>query len=302
VAKKGYTFIIVSPKLTRIKKYFVSMLFLKLLAFSLFLILLGLSYTLYNRIQLKNELFELDLLKQEKASHLSQIQWFAVQINDLKDNLAHLKAFERKLSIISNFQSPTPHDVLSGVGGSLSDKSLLSFHFDQGHEKLIDDLRLEIRQLNEEFKRHEESLHELNEYIQGKKFLLARTPAIWPTRGWVTAGFGYRISPLTGLKEFHPGLDIAAKMGTPIIAPSDGVVASIGMKGGYGKMLIIDHGYGFITRYGHISKAKVKVGSKVKRGQTIATVGNTGRSTGPHLHYEVKVKGIAVNPERYILD
>ena len=302
MAKKGYTVIVVSPKSTGIKKYCFSMSYLWFLSLPLFLILLGLSYTLYARIQLKSELFELDLLRQQKTSQRSQIQWFAVQVNDLKDNLTHLKAFERSLRIVANFQSPALYNRLSGVGGSLPDNNLLSSQSNKDYDKLVDDLHLKIEQLNDEVKLQEESLHEINEYIQGKKFLLAYTPAVRPTRGWVTSRFGYRISPFTGLKEFHKGLDIATKIGTPIIAPSDGVVTNIGIERGYGKILIIDHGYGFLTRYGHISKAMVKVGRKVKRGQTIAMVGNTGRSTGPHLHYEVKLNGLPVNPERYILD
>jgi murein DD-endopeptidase MepM/ murein hydrolase activator NlpD len=301
MAKVGYTIMVVSPKLTRIKKYRFSRSFSRFLTFSLFLFLVGLSYTLCDLIRLKMEVLELDLLKQQNASQRYQIQWFAAHVKDLEDNLAYLNAFERKLRIIANFPAPATYNRLSGVGGSVRDEHQFS-SLNKEYNRLVDDLRMNIEHLNEDVKFQEESLHELKGYIQGKKILLAYTPAIRPTRGWVTSRFGYRISPFTGLREFHQGLDIATQVGTPIIAPSDGVVTSIGMEGGYGKTLMIDHGYGFTTRYGHISKAIVKVGRRVKRGQTIAKVGNTGRSTGPHLHYEVKVNGLAVDPERYILD
>ncbi len=302
MAKAGYTIIVASPKLTRIKKYRFSRFFPRFLAFSLLLILLGLSYTLYDLIQLRSEVFELDLLKRQNSSQRSQIQWFAVQINDLKEDLSRLNAFDRKLRIIANLQSPAPHSRLSGVGGSLTDEHPLSSLFNKEHDKLVEDMRSNIGRLKEDAKLQEESLHELKEYIQGKKILLAYTPAIWPTRGWVTSRFGYRASPFTGLREFHQGLDIATQKGTPIIAPADGVVTRFGREGAYGIMIKLDHGYGFKTRYGHISKAKVKVGNKVKRGQIIAIVGSTGRSTGPHLHYEVHVNGLPVDPARYILD
>jgi murein DD-endopeptidase MepM/ murein hydrolase activator NlpD len=104
------------------------------------------------------------------------------------------------------------------------------------------------------------------------------------------------------MKEFHNGLDISARIGTPIIVPSDGVVASIGTSYGFGKLLTINHGYGYKTRYAHLSKFLVKKGEYVKRGQKIALMGNTGRSTGPHLHYEVHLKGVPVDPHQYILN
>lgn len=302
MAKKGYTIIVVSPKLNKIKKFRFSLFFPKFLTFSLLFILLGLSYTLYDLIKLRSDVYDLEILRRQNSSQRSQIQWFAVQANDMKENLARLSNFDRKLRIIANLQSPAPYNRLSGMGGAIAEDHPLGSIFDKEQEKLVEDMRLNIGLMKEEATLLEESLHELKEYIQGKKILLAYTPAIWPTRGWVTSRFGYRVSPFTGLREFHQGLDISTQMGTPIIAPADGVVARVGMQGGYGKMITIDHGYGCITRYGHISKAMVKAGARVKRGQTIAAVGTTGRSTGPHLHYEIHINGLPVNPKRYILD
>ena len=110
------------------------------------------------------------------------------------------------------------------------------------------------------------------------------------------------VSPWNGDRAMHNGIDIATSPGAAILAPADGVVVFNGTRGGYGKMLIIDHGYGVETRYGHNQENFVTVGQKVARGQKIATVGNTGRSTGPHLHYEVRLNGIPENPRRYILE
>ncbi|MCP4694110.1 MAG: M23 family metallopeptidase [Desulfobacterales bacterium] len=138
--------------------------------------------------------------------------------------------------------------------------------------------------------------------LQNQQNLLASTPAIWPVKGWVTSTFGRRKSPFTGLREFHKGLDIATRKGTPIIAPADGVVSAVGTKGFLGKMIAVDHGHGIVTRFGHLQKALKKRGDKVKRGDVIALVGATGRVTGPHVHYEVRLNGLPVNPKKYILN
>lgn len=125
------------------------------------------------------------------------------------------------------------------------------------------------------------------------------TPNILPTRGWISSRFGFRKDPFTGLPQLHTGLDIATFRGSTVHAPADGVVVSSGRQIGYGHMLTINHGYGITTRYAHNSKHLVKVGDKVKRGTAIAIVGSSGRSTGAHLHYEIRVKGIPVDPAKY---
>lgn len=137
--------------------------------------------------------------------------------------------------------------------------------------------------------------------IQAHSSLLAALPVGKPVEGWVTSVFGFRVSPFTGANSSHQGIDIAAPIGTPVLAPADGVVIFSGVKDAYGKFLMIAHGYGVVTRYGHNSELLVKVGQKVSKGDQIAAVGDTGRSTGPHLHYEIWVNGRVVNPNRYLL-
>ena len=122
------------------------------------------------------------------------------------------------------------------------------------------------------------------------------TPSIWPAAGYVSSPYGLRFNGT----EFHQGIDIAADMGTPIVATADGVVTAAGWNGGYGNMVDIDHGGGIVTRYGHASAVAVTVGQQVRRGEVIAYVGSTGRSTGPHVHYEVRVNGAPVNPAGYL--
>lgn len=147
--------------------------------------------------------------------------------------------------------------------------------------------------------RADEELHEILGVLQGELTqLISSFPSEWPVDGRVVSGVGMRPSPWTGKKEFHPGLDIAEPIGTPVRAAGDGIVESAGKRGGKGRTVILDHGQEIKTHYAHLSEILVKEGERVRKGQQIALVGNTGRSTGPHLHYEVRVKGIAIDPRR----
>lgn len=148
----------------------------------------------------------------------------------------------------------------------------------------------------------EQGVLELWESLSERQNLLAATPSIKPVRGWFTSKFGYRISPFTSKPVMHAGLDIAATPGSPIFAPADGIVSFAGYDPGYGKLVSIDHGYGVVTRFGHTSQIYVELGQKIKRRDIIAAVGSTGRSTGPHLHYEVRVNDVPVDASNYILD
>jgi murein DD-endopeptidase MepM/ murein hydrolase activator NlpD len=148
----------------------------------------------------------------------------------------------------------------------------------------------------------ERSLSDLLEKLEDKRHRLASTPAIWPAKGWLTSRFGSRISPFTGGRQFHPGIDIAGALGTDVIAPARGRVTFAGKRGPLGQTLTIDHGYGVRTLYGHNNEIFVERGQEIERGQVIASLGSSGRSTGPHLHYVVEVQGKAANPLDYIFD
>jgi len=137
---------------------------------------------------------------------------------------------------------------------------------------------------------------------QGLASLVSATPAGWPVKGWITSEFGERISPYTGeVGTLHTGLDIANKTGTPIIAAADGIAVHAGWTaGGYGKLVEISHGYGYATFYGHCSRLKASPGQRVRKGDIIAYVGATGNATGPHLHYEIRLYGVPVNPKPFM--
>lgn len=163
------------------------------------------------------------------------------------------------------------------------------------------DLTLTFEKTSSQAKKVERDLTLLFERMSSQRDLLSATPSIRPTGGWVSSGFGYRRDPFTGRARLHKGMDFGANRGTPVFAPADGVISFAGREGGYGKIVSIDHGYGIVTRYAHNSRLLVKTGQRIKRWDKIAEVGSTGRSSGPHLHYEVRLNGVPVDPEKYIL-
>ena len=164
-----------------------------------------------------------------------------------------------------------------------------------------DAIERELDRLLEITEREQQFLTLAEQKIKAKLDLFNHTPTITPAAGVWTSGFGIRRDPFTGKFKFHEGLDIAGPVGTPIFAPADGIVSFVGWKHGYGLVLKINHGNGIETVFAHLHRTLVNVGQKVHRGQKIALMGNTGRSTGPHLHYEVRVHGRPQNPEKFII-
>lgn len=139
-------------------------------------------------------------------------------------------------------------------------------------------------------------LHVMDRYVERRNALAAATPSIWPATGWLTSTMGTREDPISGGANFHPGLDIAGRSGQPVHATAEGTVSRAGVENGYGNLIVIDHGFGLETYYGHLSSFSVKAGDHVNRGDLIGRVGATGRATGPHLHYEVRASGRLLNP------
>jgi murein DD-endopeptidase MepM/ murein hydrolase activator NlpD len=148
----------------------------------------------------------------------------------------------------------------------------------------------------------ESRLQTVRSDVDKRNQLAAATPSIWPTHGWLSSSMGNRADPLTGERDFHPGLDISADKGDPVYATADGKVTHAASAGNYGNLVIVEHGYGLETRYGHLSTFKIKVGQQVKRGDLLGLVGSTGRTTGPHLHYEVRANGRILNPLQLLLN
>ncbi len=231
---------------------------------------------------------------------------FAAKINELEGQVARLNLFDKKLRIIAHIDGEpkavgAPEQVLGQGGDSPVDEDLFAKPGARV-EELVDKMRTDLLNLEHQAAGQEESFKEINAFLVNKSVKLASTPSIWPARGWVTSNFGGRISPFTGHPQHHSGMDIANRIGTPVASPAAGIVVKVGRDSSLGNMVQISHGYGIKTTYGHLDKALVRAGQRVKRGDKIAEMGNTGRSTGPHLHYSVAVNGVSVNPEKYILD
>jgi murein DD-endopeptidase MepM/ murein hydrolase activator NlpD len=138
--------------------------------------------------------------------------------------------------------------------------------------------------------------------LERRQALAAATPSIWPARGWMNDGYGSRRDPFDGTADYHPGLDISADRGDPVVATANGTVSSAQRSGAYGNMIVIEHGFGISTRYAHLDTFRVKAGDAVRRGDVVGYAGSTGRSTGSHLHYEVLVYGRHLNPLQFLLN
>ena len=240
-------------------------------------------------------------IKHERAAQSAQIASLNEEVGGFRQQIQRLKEFDVKLRIIANLENAEETDSFLGVGGT-NPATHEPWEETEAATRDLQRMKTELDRLSTEAEFREKSFQELYSFLEGKKRELACTPAIWPARGWLTSRFGYRIDPFTGLRQLHEGIDIANRLGSPIVAPADGVVARVYNNFGFGLMLEINHGYGLVTRYGHLSKSYVKVGQRVKRGEKIAAIGKSGRATGPHVHYEVRLNKVPLNPQRYILN
>jgi murein DD-endopeptidase MepM/ murein hydrolase activator NlpD len=272
---------------------------------ALYLLAFGLLSTVFffcDYIQVRKKSFELSQLRQETRDQRSQLHFFSSKIEDLERQLSKLKDFDKRIRIIANLEKGQETTSFMGMGGESSSDIREKLKAEKDEKGLIQQMKTDMERLKSEAVSREESLSELEKLLSTKKEMLVHTPSIWPVQGWVTSGFGFRSNPFTGLNQMHEGLDISNRVGTPVIAPADGIITDTGQDYSHGNVIVISHGFGMTSRYNHLNKFFVKPGQKVKRGDKIAEIGMTGKSTGPHLHYEVRVNGIPVNPVRYILN
>lgn len=255
-----------------------------------FLFVSAFGYSTYNASLVQNEKFELNELRQVNHMQQTQILQLSQKANALQENMDQLNDLENEIRQIASMESAD----ISRSGFSRAE------HNGQGGPGITPDMKIigeTLDSLSQSVAVRRQSLENLKQTIANQQAQVAITPSIWPAAGEVSSRYGLRWEG----SDFHPGVDIAADVGTPIMATADGVVAESGWNsGGYGYLVDIDHGNGIVTRYAHNSQLAVSAGEKVKKGQVIAYMGNTGFSTGPHLHYEVIVNGKAVNPNRFL--
>lgn len=300
--KEYYNVIVFGQKAFKTRHLRISRKTVKLSLYLFGLILLSSTFILCDYIQVKKKAFELNQLRREAQAQKSQIHFFSARIEDLEKQISRLKEFDKKIRIIANLEKGPETASFMGIGGPSPSDIRQKLKGEKEENGLIQQMKADVERLQSEALAREQSLAELEKLLQVKKEMLAHTPSIWPTNGWVTSGFGFRTNPFTGLNQMHEGIDISNRTGTSVIAPADGIVSDIGNDHAHGKIIIISHGFGMTTRYSHLSKTVVRVGQRVKRGEKIAEMGTTGATTGPHLHYEVRLNGIPVNPMRYILN
>jgi murein DD-endopeptidase MepM/ murein hydrolase activator NlpD len=279
------------------------------------------------------EVWELAAFRTEAMSAREQTAAFSTAIDDLKKRLGAMNEVNQRLRVMLGIEVPKTGDMANGrggeevpiseEGGSISSRTELgvssgiSNQTSEGNQEHSSAVGLEpsrdalqaitsvkegLEWLSKQATVQERILDELSQAAEQRSSRWASTPSIWPVKGWITSGFGPRISPFTEKPAWHDGLDIGAAPNTPVRAPAQGRITSIGYDPKLGNMVRVDHGFGVETLYGHLAKALVKEGQRVERGDVIALVGSSGLSTGPHLHYMVKLNGQALDPTKYILE
>jgi murein DD-endopeptidase MepM/ murein hydrolase activator NlpD len=292
MANDFYTLIVVPHAKAKFRKLQISVRLTKWVLGVGGILALALGAVLVHYSRITVEVSELRRLRVENQTLIAKTQAYEQNAGKLQAKLLFLQNMVTKLGVMAGVEQAIPDARVGGVGGVSSLESTAPSLDIQSSLKTMEKSVSELTQKSAR----------LEEVYQDQKVLLASTPSIWPVRGYLSATFGNRIDPFTGLKDFHTGIDVSTPLGTKVQSPADGVVIFCGPRGGYGNAIQIDHGYGLVTRYAHLAGFNVRPGQKIRRGDTIGFVGNTGKSTAPHLHYEVWVRDQAQNPILYILD
>ena len=294
MSKKFYTIMIVPHAAAKFRRLKVSRNFL--IAASSFLgvlLVAGLvsPHLILQSSRLRSNVEKLSLENAELKRANEKVD---SSLAELRGRLAEFESKATKLALMVGVDDLNAQQM--AAGGSSFDLRGVSPKTSQAV------LEGEINTLKERTGVLQDSFRILDMAFQKQALLLSSTPSIYPVRGLMGNGFGWRRDPFTGMRDFHQGLDVVAPLGTRVVAPADGIVTRVGPSGGFGNSIFVSHGYGIMTRYGHLQSFNVRVGQRVKRGDVIGTVGTTGRSTGPHLHYEVLVHQRTVDPGKYILE
>jgi len=298
MAKRFYTVLILPDATSPARKFHLNPSIVTAVASVTALAVLAFAFFVYQYVTLNVRLLEMKNLRQE----VSNRHVLASKVGQLEGELSRLRDLDRQLRQVVGLEAKGGPESAQGGAETVSSQTALLEAVRKGTGRLADWVGRDLEALGQELSSRERSFRELKDLLEAKRALLAATPTIWPVRGRITAGYGYRISPFTGQRELHEGLDIAAPLGTPILATADGIVSFVGALGSFGNVVFLNHGHDLTTFYAHTGGAKVKEGQAVKRGQVVAYVGLSGRTTGPHVHYEVQVNGATVNPLKYIID
>lgn len=289
MASRKFTLLVIPEGSHRVRRLVVRLWTLRLLAVLGVVLLGGLGYLSWELAGNRVDYAELSRLRQANFAQSKELRMLSQRLEDLRQELVVLAQNDAKVRVMAKLAKPRS-DSLGGVGGPPEDAT-----WDE-----ITDLQRQIDQVRAAIDLRRSSQEEIQGFLNDQRSLSAAKPLGWPTRGWVTSSFGMRNSPFSGRRKLHEGLDIAARTGTPVVATADGIVSRSETASGYGKLVVVDHGYGYRTFYAHNSRNLVRVGERVRRGQKIAEVGNTGSSTGSHVHYEVRLNNVPLNPRKFL--
>jgi murein DD-endopeptidase MepM/ murein hydrolase activator NlpD len=292
MANEFYTLIVVPHAKARFRKFQVSVRMTRWVLGAVGVMALVLVGILAHYTWIAVEVAEVRRLRVENLALATKARAYEENAGQLQGRVLQLQSVVTKLGVMAGVEQSLPDASIGGVGGlSRSETTPPSVDI----ASTLEDLDQTVGSLSDKSAR-------LQAYFQDQRELLASTPSTWPLRGYLSGGFGNRADPFTGVRDFHPGIDISVPRGTKVTAPADGVVVLAATRGGYGNIIVIDHGYQTMTRYGHLDGFNVRPGQRVKRGDVIGFSGNSGRSTAPHLHYEVWVNDQMRNPIEYIID
>jgi murein DD-endopeptidase MepM/ murein hydrolase activator NlpD len=303
--KKNYSVIIVSDATSTNKEFVISSALIRNSIIGLTVLLLIFGYVIFDYLTIS---FNKEVMKRLERDNISKERTITELTRDIKyinSSIKRMEVLKDRILVMAGLTSPY---ALKGVGGGgpigniVSDIEMkntnLTLKEASPQQNIID----EVKGIATSAKKIEKSLRFVKGHINEQKIRLAHTPSLWPTRGYLTDVFGMRTHPITGKRSHHNGLDISTQHGNPVYAPADGVIITSEHRQYYGNLIIIDHRFNYTTYYGHLASFNIKEGDRVKRGDVIGFVGNTGRSNAPHLHYEVRFIGKPQNPMNYILD
>jgi murein DD-endopeptidase MepM/ murein hydrolase activator NlpD len=300
--KDGFTLILIPQKTSKVVRFKVPRnVMIAITVGAALFSLLGIV-SIFRAAQLRVELASYNTLRNDYLRQQVALRKVANQVDQFKDQIGRMRELDYKLRLITDLEVERPSASQYGIGGGLDVRGEALKDADLAKLDLATLLDKDLVRLEKMAQYQEESFNNLKAFLADQKDLIERSPYRWPVRGFLSSTFGARVDPFTGQQRLHEAIDIVAPKGTPIKAPADGIVTFSGHDSTFGNMLVIDHGYGVITRYGHNDTVAVREGQRVKRGDTIATVGTSGRSTGPHVHYEIRINDVAINPLNMIIN
>jgi len=296
--KKKFTILFIPHQKGKVKEAKISATFLASILLGL-LLLFGFNLFLsWDVATSALEKLKLSRLEKENKYLEAKLGDFNSTIASIKKQMTDLIEKEKNVRMVFGLPDIDAQIRELGIGGPITDQSATT----NSELKGIDLAEFDLEKLLRQSRFEKENFESIYSSLSQRKEFLDHTPSIIPTTGYLSCGFGYRVDPFTGINQLHSGIDLAADIGTPVYATAEGVVCSLERDVGLGRVIKINHKYGYLTVYGHLSQIGVSNGQSIKRGDLIGTVGNTGLTTGPHLHYEVYFQDQPQNPLKYILN